>query len=207
MLAVIRKMLASSLFLLYPYLVYRGGQAGQVWLAPAIIAALLMAQALRASDKKVRTKKGAVALLLILGMLFFQAFTAKLIPSLIQLLLMHFFGKTLVKGPPLIERFVRLEFSEVPVEIVQYCRQLTVLWTGFFGFNALMCSGLALWGSASWWAFYSGVLIFVLTGLLMVGEYIFRHYRFPNLVIPDVKASVRNMVINSRQIWLDVQAS
>jgi uncharacterized membrane protein len=207
MLVIARKIIASSIFLLYPYLVYRGIQGGMVWLAPAIIATLLFIQALRATDSRVKSKKITLASLLLLGMLFFQSFTAKLIPTLIQLALMHFFGKTLIKGPPLVERFVRLEFADVPDEIVRYCRQLTVLWTGFFAFNAIMCSSLALWGQPSWWALYTGVIIFVLTGVLMVGEYIFRHYRFPTLTIPDVKTSLRNMLINSRQIWLDVQAS
>lgn len=207
MFAVVRKLLASSLFLLYPYLVYRGLQAGFVWLAPAIVSAVLLQQALRSSDTAIRNKKALLALVFIGGMVFFQDFTAKLIPSLIQLALMHFFGKTLIKGPPLIERFVRLEFSDIPEELLIYTRQLTFVWTAFFGFNVLMCSGLALWGQPAWWALYSGVIMFALTGLLMVGEYIFRHYRFPTLEIPDVKSSARTMIINSRQIWLDVQAS
>jgi uncharacterized membrane protein len=207
MYVVVRKLITTSFVLLYPYLVYRGMQAGWVWLAPAIVATILMAQALHSNHASARYKKMALALLLVFGMIFFQAFTAKLIPTLIQLALMHFFGKTLVKGPTLIERLVRLEFSDIPPEILQYCRQLTWLWTGFFAFNAFMCSALALWGQSGWWAFYTGVMIFALTGLLMVGEYIYRHYRFPALEIPDIKATVRNMIINSRQIWLDVQAS
>jgi uncharacterized membrane protein len=120
--------------------------------------------------------------------------------------LMYFFGKTLLHGPPLIERFVRLEFTELPTGIVEYCRQLTILWTGFFAFNAVMCSSLALWAPPSWWALYTGIIIFVLTGLLMVGEYIFRHYKFPDLHIPDIKSSARNMVTNTRKIWLDLYA-
>ncbi|NOT84279.1 MAG: hypothetical protein HOP02_05720 [Methylococcaceae bacterium] len=207
MLAALRKLFTSSLFLLYPYLVYRGLQAGFVWLAPAIVSAILLQQALGATDVGVRNKKALLALSLMGGMVFFPDFTAKLIPSLIQLALMHFFGKTLIKGPPLIERFVRLEFSDIPEELLTYVRHLTIVWTAFFGFNVLMCSGLALWGQPAWWALYSGVIMFALTGLLMVGEYIFRHYRFPTLEIPDVKASMRTMILNSRQIWLDVQAS
>jgi uncharacterized membrane protein len=170
------------------------------------IATLYIYQGCRESRLEVRTKKFLIALALIIGIFFFQSFTAKLIPTLFQLLLMYFFGKTLFHGPPLIERFVRLEFSELPAGIVKYCWQLTVLWTGFFAFNAVMCSTLALWGSPSWWAIYSGVIIFLLTGLLMVGEYIFRHYKFPDMIIPDIKSSARNMVINARQIWLDLYA-
>ncbi len=205
----IRKMVATSLAVLYPYFVYRGIQSGVEWLAPAIVVVVLLAQVMRAKNVRVRSIKFVLVLMLLVGMIFFQTFTAKLIPTLIQLALMHFFGKTLLtgKGPTLIERFVSYEFSEIPLEIVRYCRQLTWIWTGFFAFNAIVCSALGLWGQTAWWAFYTGILIFVLTGLLMVGEYIYRHYRFPNLAIADFKSSVRSMIINSRQIWLDVQAS
>jgi uncharacterized membrane protein len=187
-------------------LVYRGIQEGVVWFAPLVIATLYLYQGIRESRFEVKTKKLLIALGLIIGIFFFQSFTAKLIPMLFQLVLMYFFGKTLFHGPPLIERFVRLEFSELPAGIVAYCRQLTILWTGFFAFNAVMCSGLALWGPHSWWALYTGVIIFLLTGLLMVGEYIFRHYKFPDMHIPDIKSSARNMVINTRKIWLDLYA-
>lgn len=207
MFSAIRKAISSCLIILYPYLVYRGMQAGWVWLAPAIVASVLMLQVLRANDSAVRYKKLAVVLLLVIGMLFFQSITAKLIPTLVQLALMHFFGKTLFKGPPLIERFVRYEYTEIPADVLHYCRQLTWLWSGFFAANAIICTVLAFWGPPAWWAFYTGVLMFVFTGLLMIGEYIFRHFRFPNMEIADIKATIRNMVINSRQIWLDVQAS
>jgi uncharacterized membrane protein len=99
-----------------------------------------------------------------------------------------------------------MEFSELPAGVIEYCRQLTILWTGFFAFNALMCSGLALWGQSSWWAVYTGVIIFLLTGVLMIGEYIYRHYKFPDMEIPDLKTSARNMVVNARQIWQDLYA-
>ena len=118
---------------------------------------------------------------------------------------MFFFGRTLYKGPPLIESFVRLEFPEFPPGIGRYCRQLTIMWTGFFGFNALMCIGLAVWAPDAWWAFYNSILIFVMTGMLMVGEYIYRHFRFPDLDIPKPMSTIKTMVSNGRKIWLEAQ--
>ena len=106
----------------------------------------------------------------------------------------------------MIESFVRLEFPELPPGISRYCRQLTLMWAGFFAFNALMCAGLALWAPGAWWAFYNSILIFVLTGLLMVGEYIYRHFRFPDLDIPTPASTIKTMVSNGRKIWLEVQA-
>jgi uncharacterized membrane protein len=205
-LEIIRQIIVSGFFILYPYLVFRGMQEGIVWFAPMVVASLYFFQALKESSIQAKIKKLLVVMVILLGITFFQAQTAKLLPTLIQLFLMYFFFKTLIKGPPLIERFVRLEFSELPAEIVQYCRQLTVIWVVFFAFNALVCSLLAIWGDPSWWAIYSGVIIFALTVVLMIGEYIWRHYRFPDMEIPDIKTSAKNLAVNARQIWLDLYA-
>lgn len=200
--------LKTIIALLYPYLVYKGIQAGVVWFAPMMIIGFYLYQAVYATDAKVRLTKGAIAGVMLVGVIFYQALTAKLLPVVIQLMLMHFFGKTLLKehGPSLIERFVRLEFPEFPPGIPEYCRLLTVIWTGFFAFNFFICLWLAFFAPAAWWAIYTGVGIFVLTGLLMIGEYIYRHFRFPELEIPDVKSSVKTMAVNCQSIWQDVHS-
>ncbi len=198
----------TLLSLLYPYLVYKGIQAGVVWFAPCVIISFYLYQAFTTDDSKVRLTKGGIALALSIGVIFFQAATAKLLPVAIQLMLMHFFGKTLFKqhAPSLIERFVSLEFTEIPPEIARYCRQLTMIWTGFFAFNALFCTFLAFFAPAAWWAIYTGVGIFILTGVLMIGEYIARHFLFPDLEIPDIKTTAKNLALNCRSIWQDVHA-
>jgi uncharacterized membrane protein len=198
---------ATVLVLLYPYLVYRGIQAGTVWLAPSLMIAYLGYQAFVEPRPSIKVKKGAMALMLAVGILFFQTFIAKMLPTLIQLLLMVFFGKTLRQGPPLIERFVRLDFPELSPDLIHYARQLTILWTCFFAANALICTILAVFAPASWWAIYTGVMLLALTTLLMAGEYIYRHYRFPHLEIPDIKTTIYRMVLNSRQIWRDLYAA
>ena len=204
----LQAVLKTLVALLYPYLVYKGIQAGVVWFAPLMIISFYLYQAFHSTDTKVRLGKASIAAMLLIGVIFFQAATAKLLPVAIQLMLMHFFGKTLLKShaPSLIERFVRLEFPEFPPGVAEYCRLLTIIWTGFFAFNVVVCSLLALYAPAAWWAIYTGVGLFVLTGLLMVGEYIYRHFRFPELEIPDVKSSIKSMAINCRSIWQDVHS-
>ncbi|MGR8935262.1 MAG: hypothetical protein ACU837_12845 [Gammaproteobacteria bacterium] len=206
MFGILRSVLATLLFVAYPYLVYKGMQSGIIWTAPALIAALYIDQARRAATLPRKVQKLLPALLLITGALFFQDVTAKLVPVLIQLLLLHFFAATLRNGPPLIERFVRLEFPDFPPKIVTYCRQLTILWSAFFAFNAVMCALLALFAPDAWWAFYNGVMIYALTAALMIGEYVWRHFRFPELDIPSPQATVKSLIGNSRKIWQDVYA-
>ena len=202
---LVRSLLITALFIGYPYMVYQGRDSSLIGLAPVIFSAIYFYQALLTANKQTRLLKFIIAGSLLTGAVFLQVLTAKLLPVLIQLLFMFFFGRTLVKGPPLIESFVRLEFPEFPPGISRYCRQLTLMWTGFFGINALMCAGLALWGSDAWWAFYNSILIFAFTGLLMVGEYIYRHFRFPDLDIPKPVSTLKTMVSNGRKIWLEVQ--
>lgn len=209
MIGLIKSIVTTGLFIAYPYLVYRGIESGMVWLAPAIFSGLYLLRAFAAKRLKTRVYKGLVAIALLLGAFYLQTITAKVLPVLIQLMLMAFFGRTLLKdkGPSLIERFVRLEFPEFPPGISEYCRQLTILWTSFFAFNAVMCVVLAIWGSDFWWTLYNGVFIYLMIGVLTVGEYVYRHFRFPGLGIPDPKSTIRTMIVNGRKIWMDVQES
>ena len=208
MLGVIKAIFFTSLFMLYPYLVYRGIESGMVWIAPAFFSAIFLMQSFATQHVKTKLIKAFIAIALLLGSYYLQTVTAKVLPVLIQLLLMYFFGRTLFKdkGPPFIESFVRLQFADIPSEICQYLRNLTILWTGFFGFNTLMCVALAVWGNDHWWALYNGVFIYLMIGLITLFEYVYRHFRFPDLDIPDAKSSVKAMFVNGRKIWMDVQA-
>jgi len=211
---VLRVIMSSIIFLAYPYPVYRGVQEGVVWFAPLVIASIYCYQGIKAQSASIRIQKLSIVILLLLGTVYYPGTIAKLMPIMIQLSLMLFFGKTLLKdrGPSLVERFASIDFPYVPPVLSRYCRQLTIIWTGFFAVNVVACIGLAFLAPVEWWAIYTGVLIFVFTGLLMIAEYIWRFFLFrridiPVELIPDVKESARNMVVHGRKIWLDVQAS
>jgi uncharacterized membrane protein len=205
---IVKSIIAACLFLAYPYLVYRGIASGMAWLAPAIFSSIFLLQSFSTRNIRIRIYKTLISITLLLGAYYLQTLTAKVLPVLIQVLLMYFFGRTLLKGkgPSFIESFVRLEFPEFPPGISEYCRQLTILWTGFFAFNAIMCVALAIWGSDFWWTLYNGVFIYLMIGVLVIGEYIYRHFRFPELGIPDPHSTIKTMFVNGRKIWMDVQA-
>jgi len=208
MLAIVKSVFVTCLFLLYPYLIYRGIESGMVWVAPAIFSGVFLMQSFAAKNVKTKIYKALLSIGLLLGAYYLQTITAKVLPVLIQLLLMYFFGRTLLKGkgPSFIESFVRLEFPEFVPGISEYCRQLTWVWTGFFAFNALACIALAIWGTDQWWALFNGVFIYLMIGLLTTVEYIYRQYRFPDLEIPNPVSTVKTMFVNGRKIWMDVQA-
>ncbi len=208
MLSAIKGIVFTSLFLVYPYLIYRGIESGMVWVAPAIFSGIFLMQALATRNLKVKLFKAVVSISLLLGAYYLQTITAKVLPVLIQLMLMCFFGRTLLKGkgPSFIESFVRLEYPDFVPGISEYCRQLTIIWTGFFAMNAIVCVLLAIWGTDFFWTIYNGIVIYVMIGLLTIAEYIYRHFRFPGLMIPDPKSTLKTMITNGRKIWLDVQA-
>lgn len=208
MLGVIKSIIVTGLFLVYPYLVYRGIESGMVWVAPAIFSGIYLMQSFATRNVKIKIFKALLAIGLLLGAYYLQTITAKVLPVLIQLMLFYFFAGTLLKGkgPSFIESFVRLEFPEFPPGVSKYCRQLTILWSSFFAFNAVMCVVLAIWSNDYWWALFNGVFIYLMIGVLMVGEYIYRHFRFPDLGIPNPQSTIKTMIVNGRKIWMDVQA-
>lgn len=210
--AILKAVLWTSLFVGYPYLVYQGIAYGMGWLAVVSCAGVCLYRAWFAGQTRARLLNSLCAIVLLLGAFYVQALTAKILPVLIQLMLMTLFGRTLLsnKGPAFIESVVLLQFPDSPPAVGLYCRRLTQIWTAFFGFNALMAAGLALWGSDYAWALYNGVLIYVLMGVLAIGEYIYRRIRFADLSllhqgIPDLKSTVTSLFVNGRKVYLDTK--
>ena len=203
---MIHKGFIATLFMAYPYLVFKAIENGISWVAPVIFSVIFLRKAVN-KDKKILNILIAISLLL--GAFYLQTITARILPVIIQLILMSFFGKTLLlnSGPSLIERFVRLEFSDFPPGVSEYCRSLTVIWTAFFAFNAIVCITLSIFGNNAQWALFNGIVIYLMIGILVIAEYIYRHIRFPDLIIPDPISTIRTMVVNGQKVWMDVQGN
>lgn len=99
-------------------------------------------------------------------------------PVLVQAVLLAQFAGSL-RGPvPIVERFARLQDPALPDNEVPYCRRVTEVWSLFFVLNGVALTLLALLAPPSWWALYSGLLGYVVMGLLFAGEYLVRKWRF-----------------------------
>ena len=57
---------------------------------------------------------------------------------------------------------------------VRYTRRVTQLWCLFFIANALIISLLALYAPLAWWTLYTGLIAYLLMGLLFAGEWLVR---------------------------------
>jgi len=86
------------------------------------------------------------------------------------------FGASLFRGgPSMIEKFARVRRPELDARAVRYTRRVTQLWCVFFVCNGAMSAACALWGSRVQWAFYNGVVTYLLIGALIVAEIAWRH--------------------------------
>lgn len=98
-------------------------------------------------------------------------------PVLVNGALLGTFGSSLW-GTPMVERFARLQDPNLGPAQVAYCRTVTKVWCGFFVFNIVVSGWLALAAPLSWWALYTGIIAYVLIGVLATAEYIVRKERF-----------------------------
>jgi len=98
------------------------------------------------------------------------ALAAKVYPVLISLAFASAFGWSLLNPPSLVERFARIRNPELPPRGQVYCRKVTLVWFLWLVLNAVISAALALWGAVGVWALWTGVLSYVVMGLLFVGE-------------------------------------
>lgn len=100
------------------------------------------------------------------------------VPALVNAALLFAFGRTLRSGPPLVETFARLRVPELPEEEVQYCRSVTLVWCVFFAANGSVALWLALWEDPWLWTLYTGLVSYLLVGLVFSVEFVVRSWRF-----------------------------
>ncbi|MEE9342036.1 MAG: hypothetical protein V3V12_00205 [Gammaproteobacteria bacterium] len=196
----ILKIIQAGLFVAsYPLIIYFLITHGAAWLGAVFIFGLI-AWKIRQRDNWLWWIVGLATTMLLTISLFGVEAIPKLTPLLIHISLFYIFSQSL-NNAPLIEQFARLDYPELPPEIEIYCRQLTILWSGFFALNIIGCLWLTFWGKDTWWVLYNSVIIYSLMATLMLGEYIWRHIRFPDLEIPSFSHTIKHIIKNGHTIW------
>ena len=161
--------------LAYPFAVYLGLEQLSPRLFALLLGALWLARMFSGKQTPLSRTLTTVALLfcLLLGLAGEPALL-RWYPVLISLALLGLFAGSLCSGMPIIERLARLSEPELPPAAVRYTRQVTWVWVGYFIVNAAIASGLALWAPLSWWTLYTGLIAYLLMGLLFAGEWLVR---------------------------------
>jgi uncharacterized membrane protein len=161
--------------LLYPFAVYVGREQLSPQLVALLLGALWLVRAVTSTSRPDQAwlAGGAMVFCLLLG-ISGEAALMLWYPVLINMALLAVFGLSLKHGPPLIERLARLREPEVPPHAVAYTRRVTQVWVAFFVVNLSLTASLALWAPLAWWTLYTGLISYVLMGLLFAGEWIIR---------------------------------
>ena len=104
----------------------------------------------------------------------------KFYPVVVSVGLLSVFVWSLWFPPTVIERLARLREPDLPAAGVAYTRKVTIIWCGFFVVNALIASATVY--AEDWvWTLYNGLISYLLMGLLLAGEWLFRqHFRSQN---------------------------
>jgi uncharacterized membrane protein len=177
--------LEAAASLVYPFVVYLGLQLVSPRTLAAILAVLVVARSARrlrqASWRLLEPIAGAAALVLAvvtLAALFDDGRVFTLVPVAVNLGLFVAFARSLVRGPSLVESLARLRHRTLPAGGEAYCRRVTALWSVFFVLNAAIAGWLALRASLAAWTLYTGLVSYVVIGVLLGLEQVYRAWRY-----------------------------
>lgn len=172
---MLSNVVAVALTVLYPLAIWLGhGRFEPRWLALL----LLLAAAARLPALKISApaRWSVAGALVLVGCAVWSnlLLPLKLYPVLVSLALLAAFGGSLLTPVSAIERMARLRGGDFPPVAQAYMRTVTQVWCGFFIVNGLIALGTALWATAATWSLYTGVISYVLMGILFGGEYLVR---------------------------------
>ena len=179
-LRVLLSALALACALTYPLVVYFGlTRAGTRFSAWLLILLTLVHTAFRSHELRRLAWRSGLPLPLCAAALYLDDRRYMLaVPVLINAVLFATFFGSLRSERPLVERFARLQVKDLSAAELTYCRSVTKLWCGFFVVNGATAAGLAMAGALSLWTLYTGLISYILVGIVGASEYTVRKYRF-----------------------------
>lgn len=169
-----------ALLALYPFIVYFG-----IRMLPPSFFGILLAVIVAARFAVLKREDRTLALPVLALLLVYAVAAASLgsaeallyYPVLVNLMLCILFVASVVNGDPLLLRLVRARGIPMSRFGPRYLTVLTAIWGGFFAINCLV----ALWtttASMEAWALYNGLISYLVVGLFLGAEWIFRrHYK------------------------------
>ncbi len=177
--APLRSIVAAVITLalgLYPAAVYwfAGAQPSLLVVVLGIILAIRLFTLSWANRSQLGWAMVALILFCALALADTQLRLLKLYPVMLSLLGTLYCGYTLAVPPSAIERFALRAGIEPPAQARHYLRGVTQLWLGFFVCNGSIAAYTALFSSTATWAVYNGLISYLVVGVLLLGEWLFR---------------------------------
>ena len=179
------------LALAYPFAIFWGftyfgaREVGLILLALNVPFIVLRLRRLdRAARRSLIQAPLIIAALAIVTALFDDIRAVLALPVLINLALWFTFARSLRGDGSIIEHFARLLVSDLSDAERRYCRKVTLVWCVFFVVNAATAAVLALFAPMTWWVLYTGLIAYVLMGLLFTVEIVVRYRSFGRTGLP-----------------------
>jgi uncharacterized membrane protein len=171
--------------LLFPLIIwFAHGRIEPRWLASLLL--LVAATRLFAFKKSQLARCSVVGLVLLAGITIQWniLLPLKLYPVLVSLGLLIAFATTLIVPPSMVEIFARMKEPNLPPVAIAYTRRVTQIWCGFFIVNGAIALATAIWASEAIWSLYTGVISYLLMGILFGSEFLYRQ-RFKRRITSD----------------------
>lgn len=99
---------------------------------------------------------------------------AKAYPALLSVLVAALFGNSLRHPPSLVERMAKLHDPGLSPAGAAYCRKVTWVWAVWLLLNAIIAAFLALAPGIGLWALWTGLVSYIFSGTLFLGEMLLR---------------------------------
>lgn len=177
------KWLSSKLVLLlslaYPFIIYfLGHQIPSTYISACLISLLVIRSAVQYRDQGISNACMTLIIAAIMcGLCFWDSQKAALMyPVFMSLSFAFLLAWSLFYPPSLIERFARLIEGDLDARGIKYTRKVTIIWLIFSLLNAGISFATVLVNDHEIWLLYNAFISYVLIGLLMSGEYLFRRY-------------------------------
>jgi uncharacterized membrane protein len=182
----VKKIATTALLAAYPFAMWAGvSTLGIRVVGWGLLGALIVSAVAGLRRPRSATRMGTVlgrlglAAVAGLGILLDEERLLLLMPVLINATMLFVFGRSLLGGrPTIVERFARASGENLTEGHVAYYRRVTAIWCWFFVGNGLLTLWLVLFGSLAAWGIYTGLIAYVLVGILFGGESIVRRLRF-----------------------------
>jgi uncharacterized membrane protein len=95
-------------------------------------------------------------------------------PVLMNLGFAAAFGWSVVRPPSLVQIFASVVEPDPSERARRYMRKVSLVWCLFLSVNASVALALALWADTALWALYTGLISYLLMGLLFAVEWLVR---------------------------------
>jgi uncharacterized membrane protein len=173
-------LLAAIALLAYPFVVYYGLNQWGIGSVAIVLGLLFLLRVIGGNKTRLRELKyiawlsGVAGLsLTILAFIFKSSNWFTYYPVIVNLLMFSIFVQSLWQKESMIERFARLQATDLPDYVIHYTRNVTKVWCLFFIVNGAIAFGTTF-APLHIWTLYNGLFSYFFAGTLFAIEFAVR---------------------------------